>query len=175
MFVEFREAFSLFDKDGDGTITTKELGTVMRSLGQNPTEEELQEMINEVDVDGVYFNSDFVTKSKLKCKQIDFLSNPCIVDLKKQCLREPKSLVNLLIPCLLMVCLLKVCMNTRFVGHMVPTFHVPYWPGAAIFVFQGLEQKMAAPAPYGAWQVGTIWPMDLVFMSIFNELSMNIG
>ena len=34
---EFKEAFSLFDKDGDGTITTKELGTVMRSLGQNPT------------------------------------------------------------------------------------------------------------------------------------------
>ena len=32
---EFKEAFSLFDKDGDGTITTKELGTVMRSLGQN--------------------------------------------------------------------------------------------------------------------------------------------
>ena len=35
---EFKKAFSLFDKDGDGTITTKELGTVMRSLGQNPTE-----------------------------------------------------------------------------------------------------------------------------------------
>ncbi|XP_057791534.1 calmodulin isoform X2 [Salvia miltiorrhiza] len=48
---EFKEAFSLFDKDGDGCITTKELGTVMRSLGQNPTEAELQDMINEVDAD----------------------------------------------------------------------------------------------------------------------------
>jgi len=35
-----------------GTITTKELGTVMRSLGQSPTEEELQEMVKEVDADG---------------------------------------------------------------------------------------------------------------------------
>ncbi|KAI8422063.1 hypothetical protein MSG28_009960 [Choristoneura fumiferana] len=56
---EFKEAFSLFDKDGDGTITTKELGTVMRSLGQNPTEAELQDMINEVDADGGMINVAF--------------------------------------------------------------------------------------------------------------------
>jgi len=37
---------------GDCTICTKELGTVMRSLGQNPTAAELQDMINEVDADG---------------------------------------------------------------------------------------------------------------------------
>jgi len=49
---EFREAFGLFDKNGDGTISSTELGTIMRSLGQNPTENELQDMINEVDVDG---------------------------------------------------------------------------------------------------------------------------
>ncbi|XP_072042631.1 calmodulin-alpha-like [Amphiura filiformis] len=49
---EFNEAFSLFDKDDDGTITSEELGTLMRSLGQNPTEAELQDMINEVDADG---------------------------------------------------------------------------------------------------------------------------
>jgi len=54
LFVEeFREAFSLFDKNGDGTISSTELGTVMRSLGQNPTENELQDMINEIDVDGL--------------------------------------------------------------------------------------------------------------------------
>ena len=41
---KFKEAFSLCDKDGDGTITTKDMGTVMRSLGQNPTEAELQDM-----------------------------------------------------------------------------------------------------------------------------------
>ncbi|KAJ2688687.1 hypothetical protein H4218_001569 [Coemansia sp. IMI 209128] len=49
---EYREAFSLFDKDGDGNITAVELGSVMRSVGQNPTEAELQDMINEVDKDG---------------------------------------------------------------------------------------------------------------------------
>jgi len=49
---EFREAFALFDKDGDGTITTNELGEMMRSLGQNPSDGELRDMVNEVDVDG---------------------------------------------------------------------------------------------------------------------------
>ncbi|CAL9124399.1 unnamed protein product [Musa acuminata var. zebrina] len=49
---EFQEAFCLFDKDGDGCITLEELGTVIKSLGQNPSEEELHEMIREVDSDG---------------------------------------------------------------------------------------------------------------------------
>merc|ERR1719469_214603 len=49
---EFREAFALFDKDGDGTITADELNIVMRSLGRKPTMEELRAMIAEVDDDG---------------------------------------------------------------------------------------------------------------------------
>ncbi len=35
---EFKDAFTLFDKDCDGQITTKELSSVLGSLGQNPTE-----------------------------------------------------------------------------------------------------------------------------------------
>ena len=50
--LQLKEAFNLFDRDGDGVITTKELGTVMKSLGQNLEEEELSDMINEVDGDG---------------------------------------------------------------------------------------------------------------------------
>lgn len=50
---EFRAAFDIFVQDAeDGCISTKELGKVMRMLGQNPTQEELQEMVDEVDEDG---------------------------------------------------------------------------------------------------------------------------
>ena len=49
---DIHEAFNLFDKDGDGAITAKELGEVMGQMGLNPTEDDLQDMINEVDTDG---------------------------------------------------------------------------------------------------------------------------
>ena len=49
---EFRETFQMFDGEGKGTITAKELGVVMRQLGLNPAEEELQEMVKEVDEQG---------------------------------------------------------------------------------------------------------------------------
>ena len=49
---EYFEAFHYFDKDKSGHITTKELGTLMKSLGENPTENELQRIINTVDIDG---------------------------------------------------------------------------------------------------------------------------
>merc|ERR1711879_449408 len=49
---EFREAFEEFDKDGSGAISSKELLGVMRAMGQNPTEDELNNMVMEVDLDG---------------------------------------------------------------------------------------------------------------------------
>ena len=70
---EFKEAFALFDKDGDGTISTKELGTVMNSLGQKPTIAELEAMIKEVDIDGngeIDFG-EFLTMMAKKLKETD--------------------------------------------------------------------------------------------------------
>ncbi|XP_052768140.1 calmodulin-A-like [Mya arenaria] len=49
---EFKLAFSVFDKDGDGTIEATELADVLRNMGQNLTDADLEEMINEVDEDG---------------------------------------------------------------------------------------------------------------------------
>uniref|UniRef100_A0A1I8HUJ0 Calmodulin n=1 Tax=Macrostomum lignano TaxID=282301 RepID=A0A1I8HUJ0_9PLAT len=49
---EIRESFALFDKNGDGSISTEEIGEVMRSLGQMPSHSELQEMVRQVDTDG---------------------------------------------------------------------------------------------------------------------------
>ncbi|KAK2143764.1 hypothetical protein LSH36_814g00010 [Paralvinella palmiformis] len=49
---ELRSIFMLFDQNGDETITIKELGTVMRAMGQYPTEAELRAIISEIDADG---------------------------------------------------------------------------------------------------------------------------
>lgn len=49
---EYKEAFQLFDKDGGGTISTKELKQVFEALGQNPSDEDIHSMISEVDQDG---------------------------------------------------------------------------------------------------------------------------
>lgn len=49
---EFREAFGLFDKSNKGFITSEDLGNLMKKLGQNPSETELKDMIDEIDADG---------------------------------------------------------------------------------------------------------------------------
>ncbi|KAF3454074.1 hypothetical protein FNV43_RR04521 [Rhamnella rubrinervis] len=68
---EFREAFSFFDKDGDGCITTNELGNIMRTLGLNPTEAELHDMINDVDFDrnGTIEYSEFLSLMSRKINE----------------------------------------------------------------------------------------------------------
>ena len=47
---ELREAFRVFDKDGDGFISAAELRHVMTNLGEKLTDEEVDEMIEWADV-----------------------------------------------------------------------------------------------------------------------------
>ena len=50
--IKWKEAFNLFDKDGSGAVSIYELECIMRSIGMNPTKAKLQEMVEEVDLDG---------------------------------------------------------------------------------------------------------------------------
>lgn len=49
---ELREAFRLYDKQGNGYINVSDLREILRALDDNITEEELDEMIAEIDTDG---------------------------------------------------------------------------------------------------------------------------
>ncbi|XP_038053485.1 calmodulin-A-like [Patiria miniata] len=70
---ELKIAFEVFDKDGNGFISSKELGAVMRSLGQNPTDTELHAMINEADIngDGLVNFEDFMLLMTQRLKVLD--------------------------------------------------------------------------------------------------------
>ncbi|XP_060063079.1 calmodulin-like [Ylistrum balloti] len=49
---DIREAFSVFDKDGNGYITHKDLQTVLTKLGLDMAVDEIEDMITEADNDG---------------------------------------------------------------------------------------------------------------------------
>ena len=49
---EIREAFRVFDKDGNGNISAAELRHVMTNLGEKLTDEEVDKMIRGADIDG---------------------------------------------------------------------------------------------------------------------------
>ncbi|CAB3245822.1 unnamed protein product [Arctia plantaginis] len=84
---EFREAFRLFDKDGDGTITKEELGRVMRSLGQFARVEELQDMLQEVDSDGDG-NVSFEEFVSILSKSMGGMSGPTSAEQEERELRD---------------------------------------------------------------------------------------
>jgi len=46
---ELKEAFDVFDKDGNGKITAQELADTMKALGENLTQEDIEFMMSEVD------------------------------------------------------------------------------------------------------------------------------
>ena len=49
---ELRRAFQVFDHDNSGTISTEELRSVLKSIGEDPSDAEIDEMMVQVDTDG---------------------------------------------------------------------------------------------------------------------------
>jgi Ca2+-binding EF-hand superfamily protein len=49
---ELQAVFSVFDKDGDGFVSVEEVGKVLTSMGINPSEDYIQEIFQQVDLDG---------------------------------------------------------------------------------------------------------------------------
>lgn len=49
---QIAETFKVFDVDGDGFITAKELYSVMKEMGEDVTENEAIDMIRDADLDG---------------------------------------------------------------------------------------------------------------------------
>ena len=47
-----KQAFDLFDKNHDGRISSDELGMVLRTLGHNYSQAEVEEMIKTADTNG---------------------------------------------------------------------------------------------------------------------------
>lgn len=48
---QLQEEFKRFDLDGNGSIDAKEFQTIMKSIGQTFTDEEVKKQIAEVDLD----------------------------------------------------------------------------------------------------------------------------
>ena len=49
---QMRQAFAMIDKDGSGKISADELRQVMRSIGEKFTDDDIDEIIREIDMDG---------------------------------------------------------------------------------------------------------------------------
>lgn len=60
IYLDFKSAYAQFDGDNDERITIKEFGDVIRSMGQNPTEAEIQQIVQNADLDSR--RSEFILK-----------------------------------------------------------------------------------------------------------------
>ena len=70
---EYHEAFKIFDRNNDGQITQDELKLLLNNIGQKPSDSEIQDMINEIDIDGdgkINFDN-FITLMEKKLRDHD--------------------------------------------------------------------------------------------------------
>lgn len=70
---DYKDVFSIFDKNNDGFITKEALGEVLQSLNITPSDEELTNMIAETDLHGqgsISFE-DFIQMMEKRSKEAD--------------------------------------------------------------------------------------------------------
>ena len=69
-----KKEFISFDSDGDGTISSEELANVLRSFGDEVSEEEVKKVINTFDIDKngtIEFNEFLIMMAHKEAGQLD--------------------------------------------------------------------------------------------------------
>jgi calmodulin len=73
---EMKEVFACFDKDSSGTVTTQELGLVLKSMNKNFSEDELKKIVSKFDFNGdgqIDFDEFFALMTRHEKKEVDEL------------------------------------------------------------------------------------------------------
>jgi calmodulin len=68
---ELREAYTLFDESGDGKISVREMKVILRSLGQNPRESEIKDLMKSIGGGDGCEETDFEGFLKLMRKKLN--------------------------------------------------------------------------------------------------------
>ena len=55
--VEYKECFSLYDRDGDGAISVEQLKLVMRSLERCPTQTDINTIAKKLGINCIFMSS----------------------------------------------------------------------------------------------------------------------
>ena len=75
-----RDCFNFYDRDYDGRIDIKQLGTLIRSLGCAPTEDEIKQYITEFGIDGDSFQIEQFELIMTREQSKSFLSNTLVIE-----------------------------------------------------------------------------------------------
>ncbi|KAJ3615690.1 hypothetical protein Zmor_012372 [Zophobas morio] len=91
---EFKEAFSLYDPQNLGALPITELGKLMRSVGQTPTEKEVQEIIRTLKEEGKQ-TMDFQDFLQIMAKNMkDCIPEEKVIEAFKVFDKEGKGLIS---------------------------------------------------------------------------------